>query len=332
MANDDNNHEEGSAPPEFTCPITQDVMKVPVVAQDGHSYEEFAIQEWFDKGKRTSPVTREHMADITLRPNHQLKSQIEAWKDQSVSSRLEALLTQISWAPSSVDVTQAIARLQRFMDSRDLFVSSTRLIRLRGALAADKSVWCECVERVLGCLGAHCEAAQSSLLSYLSTAKVKHPEKTEQLIEEKAKALREKLSLALTEVSELEWKIRIKEQHLAAMSWVKDTYTEKAGELQKKLQKSGGEAQDDGEGRKRKREADDGEAKQQGLDGASLFKESLAHWRFIDCEQYLRRTMQTACSQRERERRERRIFQKEAQARVLMELATVRYRRAITRC
>jgi len=33
-------------PPEFYCPITHEVMVDPVVAQDGHTYERQAIEEW----------------------------------------------------------------------------------------------------------------------------------------------------------------------------------------------------------------------------------------------------------------------------------------------
>lgn len=41
---------------EFTCPITLEVMKEPVVAADGYSYEKNAIKKWLKKNT-TSPVT-----------------------------------------------------------------------------------------------------------------------------------------------------------------------------------------------------------------------------------------------------------------------------------
>ncbi|KFM60500.1 WD repeat, SAM and U-box domain-containing protein 1, partial [Stegodyphus mimosarum] len=44
---------------EFYCPITQEVMRNPVVAADGYSYEKCAIQEWLESGRDTSPMTNE---------------------------------------------------------------------------------------------------------------------------------------------------------------------------------------------------------------------------------------------------------------------------------
>jgi len=36
-----------TAPAEFFCPITQDVMREPVCTVDGHTYERIAIERWF---------------------------------------------------------------------------------------------------------------------------------------------------------------------------------------------------------------------------------------------------------------------------------------------
>ncbi len=41
----------------FVCPITKQIFKDPVVAEDGHIYEKDAIVEWFKK-KSNSPMTR----------------------------------------------------------------------------------------------------------------------------------------------------------------------------------------------------------------------------------------------------------------------------------
>eukprot|EP00966_Prymnesium_polylepis_P304986 7046952-Prymnesium_polylepis.3 len=46
--------DDPSVPPEFRCPITHMVMKKPVMATDGHSYELKAMQKWLLK-KQTSP-------------------------------------------------------------------------------------------------------------------------------------------------------------------------------------------------------------------------------------------------------------------------------------
>ena len=63
--------EEASVPVEFRCPITQMVMKKPVVATDGHSYELKAMQKWLLK-KQTSPVTGKPLASTNLIINQNL--------------------------------------------------------------------------------------------------------------------------------------------------------------------------------------------------------------------------------------------------------------------
>ncbi|XP_042899841.1 WD repeat, SAM and U-box domain-containing protein 1 [Parasteatoda tepidariorum] len=65
---------------EFCCPITQEVMRSPVVAEDGYSYERAAIEEWFESGKNTSPMTNEVLPNKLLIPNHVLLQLIQKYK------------------------------------------------------------------------------------------------------------------------------------------------------------------------------------------------------------------------------------------------------------
>jgi hypothetical protein len=50
-------------------------MEDPVIADDGHSYERTAIQNWM-KDRMISPVTDQLLTNKTLRPNHELKTRI----------------------------------------------------------------------------------------------------------------------------------------------------------------------------------------------------------------------------------------------------------------
>ena len=59
----------------FRCPITQEMMKNPVMASDGHSYEENAIRAWYDQ-ELTSPMTREALQPNFTR-NHALRNAIQ---------------------------------------------------------------------------------------------------------------------------------------------------------------------------------------------------------------------------------------------------------------
>ena len=60
-------------PPDFICVITQEVMRDPVIALDGHSYERDAIMEWFDRGRIVSPLTNVPLGSRYLTPNHTLR-------------------------------------------------------------------------------------------------------------------------------------------------------------------------------------------------------------------------------------------------------------------
>eukprot|EP00457_Paulinella_chromatophora_P002304 gb/GEZN01002308.1/.p1 GENE.gb/GEZN01002308.1/~~gb/GEZN01002308.1/.p1 ORF type:complete len:670 (-),score=123.12 gb/GEZN01002308.1/:480-2489(-) len=64
------------APRGFICPITQEVMKDPVMAADGHSYERVAIERWL-QDKITSPCTNLSLPHKLLVENRALKSSIE---------------------------------------------------------------------------------------------------------------------------------------------------------------------------------------------------------------------------------------------------------------
>lgn len=61
-----------------SCPITSEPFEDPVIALDGHSYERSAIQQWFDSGHRSSPMTGAELTSstclpTTLIPNHTLR-------------------------------------------------------------------------------------------------------------------------------------------------------------------------------------------------------------------------------------------------------------------
>ena len=63
----------------FTCSISGEIFRNPVVAQDGHTYERASIERWLTI-KKTSPMTNQRMLHDTLIPNHTLKSAIDSHK------------------------------------------------------------------------------------------------------------------------------------------------------------------------------------------------------------------------------------------------------------
>ncbi len=60
---------------EFICPITYELMRDPVVASDGHTYEKAAIEKWL-KNHKISPRSGEPMDVLTI-PNINIKKLIQ---------------------------------------------------------------------------------------------------------------------------------------------------------------------------------------------------------------------------------------------------------------
>ncbi|KAL2088051.1 hypothetical protein ACEWY4_016879 [Coilia grayii] len=67
-------------PDEYLCPITHELMRDPVIAADGYSYECEAIQSWIRTKNRSSPMTNLPLQTTLLTPNHTLKMAISRWK------------------------------------------------------------------------------------------------------------------------------------------------------------------------------------------------------------------------------------------------------------
>jgi hypothetical protein len=67
----------------FRCPISRDIMQNPVIAADGHTYEQCEIERWLQH-KSTSPLTNEVLEHQLLTPNHNLRSQIYDYYTPSV--------------------------------------------------------------------------------------------------------------------------------------------------------------------------------------------------------------------------------------------------------
>ncbi|XP_062862561.1 WD repeat, SAM and U-box domain-containing protein 1-like [Trichomycterus rosablanca] len=67
-------------PDEFLCPITRELMRDPVMAADGYSYERAAIESWITTGNHSSPMTNLPLHSTVFTPNRTLKMAIGRWK------------------------------------------------------------------------------------------------------------------------------------------------------------------------------------------------------------------------------------------------------------
>ena len=73
--NNANKKTDVSIPIRFFCPICRRIMKDPVVASDGQTYDRMAILQYFNTdGEHLSPVTYARFTDTTLLANHTLRS------------------------------------------------------------------------------------------------------------------------------------------------------------------------------------------------------------------------------------------------------------------
>ncbi|XP_032233884.2 WD repeat, SAM and U-box domain-containing protein 1 isoform X2 [Nematostella vectensis] len=68
---------DDNIPDEYLCPISRDVMRDPVIAADGYSYERESIESWLQAGRLTSPMTNAPLRNSTLTPNRMLKNIIQ---------------------------------------------------------------------------------------------------------------------------------------------------------------------------------------------------------------------------------------------------------------
>ena len=78
-------------PNEFICPITYDVMRNPVVASDGNSYERVAIEAVLRSGNGLSPLTREPLRADVLISNRNLRQRIAAYEGEMLDIASQAV-------------------------------------------------------------------------------------------------------------------------------------------------------------------------------------------------------------------------------------------------
>jgi U-box domain len=64
----------------FTCPVTLELMKFPMVSRQGQVYEKQAILQWIERGNGFCPLTRQPLSYSDIVPHHGLRSRIECWR------------------------------------------------------------------------------------------------------------------------------------------------------------------------------------------------------------------------------------------------------------
>ena len=86
----------------FICPITQEVFRDPVIAEDGRLYEREAITRWINE-HGTSPFTRQVLDVNYLQPDDEVRKRADQRRRLSVSYNRESDQVQLPPIRSSTN-------------------------------------------------------------------------------------------------------------------------------------------------------------------------------------------------------------------------------------
>ena len=111
---------------EFICPLTMEMMEVPVLTIWGHNFEKRALLEWMERSN-SCPLTRNPITnfqeDVVV--NRPLQAKIQYWKHQHCS-------TPLYYNPhSSIEEEEFLAKIQ--MESNELDALRRKMIQLRSS-------------------------------------------------------------------------------------------------------------------------------------------------------------------------------------------------------
>ena len=131
---------------ESKCPITHEMMKDPVVAADGYTYERAAIQQSLDSGNPRSPSTNLHLVNWNLTPNLNVKSRITKWVQSNqgksgLEKKILKELTQLFFSESHEDAFEALEKVMSLVSKYEIFLPFlTRKIEVCSAEWVDNEV------------------------------------------------------------------------------------------------------------------------------------------------------------------------------------------------
>ncbi|KAL1211958.1 U-box domain-containing protein 9 [Cardamine amara subsp. amara] len=111
-----------SCPEEFRCPLSNELMRDPVVLASGQTYDKLFIQKWLSSGNRTCPKTQQVLPYTVLTPNLLIREMISKW------CKKIGLETTNQYHPNLVNEEEAVTRSDReVFNSLLIKVSSSSL-------------------------------------------------------------------------------------------------------------------------------------------------------------------------------------------------------------
>lgn len=111
---------EVEVPQYFICPISLQIMKDPVTAITGITYDRDSIEQWLISNKNhhhaTCPVTKQPLPrDSDLTPNHTLRRLIQGWCTLNAALGIDRIPTP----KSPLNKTQVLKLLKDLKDERE---------------------------------------------------------------------------------------------------------------------------------------------------------------------------------------------------------------------
>ncbi|KAL5545706.1 hypothetical protein UlMin_005393 [Ulmus minor] len=133
--------EEIEIPLYFICPISLQIMKDPVTAITGITYDRESIEHWLFTGKNTScPVTKQPLPkDSDLTPNHTLRRLIQAWCTANAGLGIDRIPTP----KPLLDKDQILKLLREFMHPKFQLKTVKRLELLAAENERNKKLMAE---------------------------------------------------------------------------------------------------------------------------------------------------------------------------------------------
>ncbi|MCO5567457.1 hypothetical protein L7F22_021148 [Adiantum nelumboides] len=95
-------------PSSFFCPITKDIMREPVMVEQGHTYEKVAILEWFQRGYRNCPDTGKELKTLELIPNVTLQEAMDEYFTKMHTQQLLNSLHELKKESTSAGIEAGI--------------------------------------------------------------------------------------------------------------------------------------------------------------------------------------------------------------------------------
>ncbi len=130
---------DGPEPPaSLCCPITLALFSDPVTTADGHTYERRALTEWFDRGHRSSPVTRKHLASRDMHTNFLARQAVDTYQQKVTGTDSPA-------KPRPPSRGEVLACVDRVEDERSI---DTDEIRRRNRRTRRAAAWDEQINHI----------------------------------------------------------------------------------------------------------------------------------------------------------------------------------------